>query len=103
MNTGTKIRTILIIATCLNTALMATDVTGFNNPVVDAVYSWLSIIANFVIVFCGAWFNNDFTVEACEATGEMRARKEDAKGDGLGEDFSDEAYEVFEVEEEGEE
>ena len=80
MNFGTKIRTILAIATSLNTALLATDLTGFNNHTIDTVYTIVSIVLNFVIVACCTWYNNDFTEVACEHTGEMRAKKAELKG-----------------------
>lgn len=80
MNFGTKLRTILAIATSLNTALMATDLTGFNSGVVDLVYKIVSIVLNFVIVACVTYYNNDYTEIACEQTGEMRARKAEMKG-----------------------
>ena len=80
MNFGTKIRTILAIATSLNTALMATDLTGFNNGAVDMVYKIVSIVLNFVIVACVTYYNNDYTEIACETTGELRARKAEKKG-----------------------
>lgn len=80
MNFGTKIRTILAIATSLNTALMATDLTGFNNAAVDMVYKIVSIVLNFVIVACVTYYNNDYTEIACETTGELRARKAEKKG-----------------------
>ena len=80
MNFGTKIRTILAIATSLNTALMATDLTGFNNPTVDITYKVVSIILNFVIVACVTYYNNDYTEIACETTGECRTRKAEKKG-----------------------
>ncbi len=80
MNFGTKIRTILAIATSLNTALMATDLTGFNNGTVDMIYKIVSIVLNFVIVACVTWYNNDYTELAAEATGEMRARKAEKNG-----------------------
>ena len=63
MNAGTKIRTILVIATCLNTALLATDVAQFGNETVNLIYKILSVAANIVIVFCATWFNNDYTEE----------------------------------------
>lgn len=75
MNTGTKIRTILAIATCLNTALMATDVAQFHNETVNLVYRILSVILNFVVVACVTWYNNDYTPEACEGTGLTRMLK----------------------------
>jgi len=75
MNFGTKLRTVLAIATCFNTALMACDWAQFNNPTLDLVYRVCSVVANFIIVFCVTWFNNDYTPEACEGTGLTRALK----------------------------
>lgn len=80
MNFGTRLRTILAIATSLNTALMATDLTGFNNAAIDTVYKIVSIVLNFVIVACVTYYNNDYTEIACETTGELRARKAEKKG-----------------------
>ena len=79
MNSGTIIRTVLVIATCFNTALMATDVAQFNNPKLNLIYRILSVIANFIIVFCATYFNNDFTVEGAtgtQITREMKALKD---------------------------
>lgn len=80
MNSGTKIRTILAVATCLNTALMATDVAQFHNPKVDMAYKIISVILNFIIVACVTWYNNDYTVEACQGTGLTRMLKADDDG-----------------------
>lgn len=80
MNFGTKIRTILAVATCLNTALMATDVAQFHNPTLDLVYRIVSVILNFVIVACVTWFNNDYTPEASLGTGLTRKLKEGEDG-----------------------
>jgi len=80
MNIGTKIRTILAIATCLNTALMATDVAQFHNETVNLVYRILSVILNFVVVACVTWYNNDYTPEACEGTGYTRMLKSEETG-----------------------
>ena len=75
MNNGTIIRTVLVIATCFNTALMATDVAQFHNPQLDLAYRIVSVILNFVIVACATWFNNDYTAEAAEGTGYTRMLK----------------------------
>ena len=75
MNTGTIIRTILVVATCLNTAMLSTDFAQFHNPTVDLVYRIVSVILNFVIVACATWFNNDYTAEASEGTGLTRHLK----------------------------
>lgn len=79
MNKGTKIRTILVVATCLNTALMATDFAQFHNATVDMIYRIMSVILNFVIVACATWYNNDYTVEGetgTKITREMKALKD---------------------------
>ena len=75
MNAGTKIRTLLAVATCLNTALMATDIAQFHNAKLDLAYRIVSVILNFIIVACVTWYNNDYTEEACEGTGLTRALK----------------------------
>lgn len=89
MNKGTIIRTILVIATCFNTALMATDVAQFHEPKLDLIYKILSVVANFVIVFCATYFNNDYSEEACVGTGLTRQLKKE-RGEGYtGEVFYD--------------
>ena len=98
MNIGTKIRTLLAIASSLNTALMATDLTGFHNETLDTIYKVVSIILNFIIVACVTYYNNDFTEIACEHTGEMRARKAELKGNVNGEHFHLDDQEVPEDE-----
>ena len=98
MNFGTKVRTILAIATCLNTALLATDVAQFNNETVNLIYRIVSVILNFIVVACVTWYNNDYTPIASEYTGAMRQEKELLNGecDGLDvviEDYIDEGGE----------
>lgn len=93
MNFGTKIRTILAVATCLNTALMATDLAQFHNASLDLAYRIVSVILNFVIVACVTWFNNDYTPEACEGTGLTRQRKAERTEDYIGDYFFDEEEE----------
>ena len=78
MNTGTIIRTILAVATCL---------TQFHNEKLDLAYRIISVVLNFVIVACVTWFNNDYTPEACEGTGYTRMLK--AEDDGLGIEVED--------------
>ena len=93
MNTGTIIRTILVIATCFNTALMACDWAQFHNPTIDLIYRVLSVVANFVIVFCATWFNNDYTDEASMGTGVTRQLKAEQRADYIGDYFFDEEEE----------
>ena len=76
MNYGTKLRTLLVVATCLNTALMATDVAQFHNETINLVYRIASVILNFIIVACATYYNNDFTVEGETGTKITREMKE---------------------------
>lgn len=87
MNRGTKIRTVLVIASCLNTALMATDVTQFHNETVNLIYRIVSVVLNFVIVALATYFNNDFTEEACHGTAVTRQLKAEKDPDYIGEYF----------------
>ena len=75
MTFGTKVRTVLAIATCLNTALLATDVAQFGNETVNLIYRIASVVLNFIIVACATWYNNDYTPEACIGTGITRQLK----------------------------
>lgn len=97
MNFGTKLRTVLIIATSLNTALMATDLSGFDNATVDLIYKVVSIVLNFVIVACATYFNNDYNEISAKHTGNMRQEKAELKQDYVGERFYDEP-ELHEIE-----
>lgn len=81
MNFGTKVRTVLAVATCLNTALLATDVAQFHNETVNLIYRIASVVLNFIVVACVTWYNNDYTEEASEGTGYTRMLK--AGEDGL--------------------
>ena len=103
MNFGTKIRTVLAVATCLNTALMATDVAQFHNASLNLAYKIISVILNFIIVACVTWFNNDYTEEACIGTGITRQLKAEQRGDYVGEYFFTEDADAFREEEEDEE
>lgn len=87
---GTTLRTILVVATCLNTALLATDVAQFHNPTVDTIYRVVSLILNFVIVALATYFNNDYTKEARISTGKLRLIKAQKAGKIDGENFFDE-------------
>lgn len=90
MNAGTIIRTVLVVASCLNTALMATDVAQFQNATLNLIYRVLSVVLNFIIVFCATWFNNDYTEEACLGTGITRQLKAERAAGYIGDVFFDE-------------
>ena len=87
MNKGTIIRTALVVATCLNTALMATDVAQFGNATLDLIYKIASVVLNFIIVACATYYNNDFTEAACKGTGYTRQLKDEMTPGYVGERF----------------
>lgn len=76
MDNGTKLRTALAIATSLNTALIATDITGFENETANTVYKIASLILNFIVVALVTYYNNDYTEEAIIGTATTRRLKE---------------------------
>ena len=98
MNLGTKIRTVLAIATALNTANVMSAFAEFDNSIISTIYKGLSLIALIIVLSANTYYNNDYTEIACEHTGEMRAKKAEAAGKVTGEYF----YSDEEVEDESE-
>lgn len=100
MNAGTIIRTVLVIATCINTALMATDVAQFGNATLDLIYKIASVALNFVIVACATYFNNDYSEAACIGTGVTRQMKDEQIDGYVGEAmYTDETTELIDEDE----
>lgn len=87
MNKGTKIRTLLVIAVSIHTALLGTDITGFSNPKIDLAYKVASIIVNFIVVALSTYYNNDYTEAAAQGTAITRQIKEEHKADYVGDFF----------------
>ena len=90
MNRGTIIRTVLAIATVINSGAIAAGIADFQNPTVDMIYKILSFTATAVILFVNTYYNNDYTPEACEGTGLTRQLKAEKKEGYNGEIFHDE-------------
>lgn len=101
MNTGTIIRTILAVATVINSGAIATGIAEFENPTVNLIYKILSFCATAAILFINTWYNNDFTKEACIGTGITRQLKAEKKDGYIGDRFFDEKF--LDQNEEGEE
>lgn len=86
MNFGTKLRTVLRVAASLqNTAVILTaSVNAFAGEyhIGWLVFAWalFAIICDFVVSALTTYFNNDYCEDACETTGELRARKAEKKG-----------------------
>ena len=90
MNKGTVIRTILAVATTINTILMSIDVTGFENEKVNLAYKIISVVVNAVIIAINTYYNNDYTEEACVGTGLTRQLKAEKAAAYEGERFFEE-------------
>ena len=84
MNNGTRIRTALAIALALYTAFAKTDVADFNNDTVNLLYRICMKAVTFAVIFLITYFNNDYTVEACQGTGYTRQLKAVARGEDIG-------------------
>lgn len=78
MNFGTKLRTVLAVATALNTANVATAFAEFDNPIINTVYKVLSLIALIIVLSANTYYNNDYTQEG--ETGTAVCRELKAKG-----------------------
>jgi hypothetical protein len=79
---------------------MSTDVAQFGNQTVNLIYKILSVVANFVIVFCATWFNNDYTDIASKHTAEMRQHKAELEDGYIGDKFFTDEIEEAEDEHE---
>ncbi len=96
MNNGTKIRTVLRIATSLqNAAVMVTAaVTALCEQYhfTKLMVAWIifTILCDFFISAITTYYNNDYTEEAALATGRMRQSKAQNKVGYVGENFDEE-------------
>ena len=93
MNLGTKLRTILAIATALNTANVASAFAEFDNPTLNMIYKAISLIALIIVLSVNTYYNNDYSKIAAEHTGAMRLEKEQMGGNIEGENFLDDYVE----------
>lgn len=76
MNIGTKIRTILAIATALNTANVMSAFAEFDNPIISTIYKAVSLIALIIVMSANTYYNNDYTVEGATGTKITREMKQ---------------------------
>ena len=99
MSRETKIQTVAALIAAIIALLRIFGITEFDNLTEDMI----SAIATAIVMvgtwaYASHWKNNDFTKEACEATGEMRAKKAEAKESSVGESFYNDTEEVLEGE-----
>ena len=102
MNLGTKIRTVVAVVCAINIALIVFGVLGFENPMTDTIYRIASVGAMVIAWVASHYYNNDYSPEHAEQTGYARLRKE-SRGLVVGENFFDEAEDLDELEEGGDE
>lgn len=102
MDKGTKIRTVVsmlaFILLCVET-LVGKDLSNFfTTEVLTAIATLIVVGASWI---ASHWFNNDYTKEACESTGEMRLKKMAKKAKIIGENFFDTVEDIKEIKKEG--
>lgn len=90
MNTGTKVRTALRIATSLDTAAFAVSAAIGALNIGWLTFAWgiFVIITDFAVSALTTYCNQDYTEEACEGTGYTRLLKLQKYG-AEGENFED--------------
>ena len=99
MSRETKIQTVAALIAAIIALLRIFGITEFDNLTEDMI----AAIATAIVMvgtwaYASHWKNNDFTEEACESTGEMRAKKAEAKESSVGESFYNDTEEVLEGE-----
>jgi len=87
MNKGTIIRTILAVATVINSGAIAAGIAEFENPTVNLIYKILSFCATAVMLFVNTWYNQDYTEEARIGTAITRQLKAEQSEDYIGDYF----------------
>ena len=103
MNFGTKLRTVLRIVVSLNTAVYAVSAAVMDLGIRPLTLIWtgLTIASDFAVAAVTTYYNNDYTDEACRATGMMRLEKASrAMDEMIGENFFDEPDEDGEEDDE---
>ncbi len=93
MEKWTIIRTACLVLALLNAglALFGKSPLPIDDVMIEEIISYAFTVAAAAAAW---WKNNDFTPEACEATGLMRAMKASKKGIANGEDFFNEADDI---------
>ena len=95
MNTGTRIRSVMLAIAIINQAISQVGDPDFGNETANTVYRIVSYIFTVAAAAIAFWYNNDFTEEACIGTGVTRQLKAEKQADYVGDFF-------YEDEEEGE-
>lgn len=91
MNTGTKIRTAIRIATSINTAAFAAmaAIGELNIGWLTTVWTIITIVSDVVVAVLTTYYNQDYTEAAAVGTGYTRILKAQENGVVFGENFFD--------------
>jgi len=99
MNTGTKIRTVVLAIAVVNQAISQVGEPDFGNETANTVYRIVSYIFMVLAAAITFWYNNDFTEEACIGTGITRQLKAEKQDGYVGDFFYTDEEEEEKVEE----
>lgn len=80
LDTGTRTRTVLSLVTAVTDALAVFGIIKFSDAQLESIKNLALVIASAIVWVMGFWYNENFTPEMTEATGEARLKK-NAKGD----------------------
>ena len=92
MSFGTKLRTALRIAVSTQTAVALVSAAVMDTGIKPLMVAWIgfAIACDFAVGWLTTWYNNDYTEEACKATGLMRLEKAESNMEEIaGENFFD--------------
>ncbi len=87
MNTGTRIRSVMLAIAIINQAISQVGDPDFGNETANTVYRIVSYIFTVAAAAIAFWYNNDFTEEACIGTGVTRQLKAEKQMDYVGDFF----------------
>ena len=99
MNTGTKIRTVMLLIAVINQAISQVGEPDFGDERVNTAYKVVSYIFMVLAAAVAGWYNNDFTEEAAAGTGLTRQLKAEKKAGYIGDTFYDDVDEPTDFEE----
>lgn len=98
MDAGTRERAVASIVTSVVDLLAVFGVFHFSDEQFEAIKNIALVVLTGIVYGIGFYYNNNYTEEACRATGEMRAEK--GKGDYA---ITEDLYNSDEVEDESNE
>lgn len=80
LDAGTRARAVISIITAVTDILAVFGVIKFNDEQLEAIKNLALVVVSALVWLIGFWYNENFTTEMCEATGEARMKKLVKKG-----------------------